>query len=197
MNLIFATNNAHKLEEAREILGRSGLKTAIGGLRDIGCTDDIPETAPSLEGNALQKAVYVADRYGTDCFADDTGLEIEALDGRPGVYSARYAGENCSFDDNIEKVLAELGNRPDRKACFRTVICLIFKGKTYYFEGRVEGNILKARKGKGGFGYDPVFQPAGHEKTFAEMSMEEKNRLSHRGAALRKMAQFLGKKYEI
>ncbi|HRY31622.1 MAG TPA: RdgB/HAM1 family non-canonical purine NTP pyrophosphatase [Bacteroidales bacterium] len=193
MKLVFATNNMHKLQEAREVLRHHGLLTKISGLKEIGCNTDIPETAPSLEGNALQKAVYVSDRYGTDCFADDTGLEIEALGGRPGVYSARYAGEGCSFDDNIDKILAELGDRPDRKAAFRTVICLIIHGEIHYFEGRVEGNILHARKGKGGFGYDPVFQPAGHEKTFAEMNMEEKNRLSHRGNALRKMVQFLAK----
>lgn len=188
--IIFATNNPHKLEEARAIL--SG-KVKVLSLSDIGCHDDIPETAETLEGNALIKAHWVKDKYGFDCFADDTGLMVEALNGAPGVYSARYAGDHCSPDDNIALLLNNLKGEKNRKAKFCTVVALIFNGKEYLFEGSVEGHISEKHCGKAGFGYDPVFFPDNSKESFAEMSPEEKNAMSHRGRAMSKLAQFLEK----
>ena len=189
MKILFATNNQHKLKEIREITG-SDLE--IVSLDQVDFTGEIPEDEATLAGNARQKAHYIHDRLGLNCFADDTGLEIEALDGRPGVYSARYAGEGCSFSDNINKVLLELDGVENRKACFRCVIALIYDGRTFEFEGRVDGHITKERKGDAGFGYDPVFIPDGHTQTFAEMPPYLKNGISHRGRAMRKMVRFLG-----
>lgn len=188
MKLVFATNNKHKLTEVRSLVDGS---IEIVSLSDIGCSEDIPETAATIEGNASQKAFYVFNKFGIDCFADDTGLEVEALNGRPGVYSARYAGEGCSFDDNIDKILLELKGIKNRSACFRTVISLIINGVEHQFEGRVDGLLLEERRGIKGFGYDPVFQPSGSDKTFAEMSPEMKNKISHRGIAVRKLVDFL------
>lgn len=188
MKLIFATNNKHKLEEAQSILKNY---VEIVSLKDIGCYEDIPETADTLEGNALQKAHYIYNRYHQNCFADDTGLEIDALNNRPGVYSARYAGENCNFEDNMDKVLKELENNPHRQAKFRTVIALLLNGKEYLFEGKVEGEILTFKKGVQGFGYDPIFKPADFDCTFAEMDIATKNSISHRGLAMQQMLAFL------
>ncbi len=165
----------------------------IKSLNDIGLAGDIPETADTLDGNALQKAQWVYERTGLDCFADDTGLEVEALDGRPGVYSARYAGEHCSFDDNINKMLSEMQGKTNRRACFRTVICLIENGEPRYFEGRVDGQILTERYGKEGFGYDPIFMPDRFAVSFAEMPLEVKNHISHRGKAVAKLVEYLKK----
>ena len=190
MKLIFATNNKHKLEEAQSILKNY---VEIVSLKDIGCYEDIPETADTLEGNALQKAHFVYNRYHQNCFADDTGLEIIALNNRPGVYSARYAGENCNFEDNMDKVLKELENNPHRQAKFRTVIALLLNGKEYLFEGKVEGEILTFKKGVQGFGYDPIFKPADFDCTFAEMDSTTKNSISHRGLAMQQMLEFLSK----
>jgi XTP/dITP diphosphohydrolase len=186
--LIFATNNAHKLEEVRAML--QPLYSIIS-LDEIGCHDDIPETAETLEGNALIKAQFVFDKYGLDCFADDTGLEIDALNGEPGVYSARYAGEACIPEGNIKKVLQLLGDSADRNARFRTSIALILEGKIHYFEGKVEGNIEFSPKGEQGFGYDPIFTPQGYDKSFAQLSAGEKNEISHRGLAIKKLVEFL------
>ena len=188
MELVFATNNRHKLEEVRLIAGKNH---KINGLDTLNCYDDIPETADTLQGNALLKATYVYDRYGCNCFADDTGLEIEALDGRPGVYSARYAGEGCAFEDNIKKVLTELKGVTNRRACFKTVIALILAEKKYFFEGTIHGQIIEQGRGIAGFGYDPVFIPDGYDKTFAEMEANEKNSISHRAIAMQKMIFFL------
>ena len=188
MELIFATNNAHKLREIREIAGD---RYPVLSLADVRIDAEIPETSDTLEGNAVQKARFIHDRTGKDCFADDTGLEIDALDGRPGVYSARYAGEGCSFADNVRKVLAEMEGAAMRSARFRCVICLILDGREHLFEGRVEGEILTAPEGEGGFGYDPVFRPEGSTASFAVMPPEEKNRISHRGRAARAMMDFL------
>ena len=186
--LIFATNNAHKLEEVRAMLQP---QYSIISLDEIGCHDDIPETADTLEGNALIKAKYIFDKYGLDCFADDTGLEIDALNGEPGVYSARYAGEACIPEDNIKKVLQLLGDNADRNARFRTSIALILEGKIHYFEGKVEGYIESSPKGEQGFGYDPIFTPQGYDKSFAQLSAGEKNEISHRGLAIKKLVEFL------
>ena len=188
MNLIFASNNRHKLDEIRTLTKQ---KYTIISLSDIGCQDEIPEEQPDLLGNALQKARYIYCKYQKNCFADDTGLEIEALNGRPGVYSARYAGEQCSFEDNMNKVLGEMIDVPNRRACFRTVIALILDEKEYIFEGRVDGIILKEKHGEEGFGYDPIFQPENFSKSFAQMEMDEKNSISHRGRALAKLIDFL------
>jgi len=189
MKLVFATNNKHKLEEIRHILNRSDIE--IVSLNDIGFDEEIPETAETLEGNALQKARYIYERYHLNCFADDTGLEVECLSGAPGVYSARYAGEECDFDDNINKLLAEMADSVNRSACFKTVIALILDGKEHLFQGKICGEILPERKGSMGFGYDPLFQPIGYEKTFAEMNPEEKNNISHRYLAMQGMRDFL------
>ena len=189
--LIFSTNNKHKIHEVREIIGSD---IVLKSLADVGLEGDIPETADTLQGNALQKAQWVWERTGTDCFADDTGLEVEALGGAPGVYSARYAGEHCSFDDNINKLLAALEGKTNRRACFRTVICLIEQGVPRYFEGRVDGVILTERYGKEGFGYDPIFMPDRFAVSFAEMPLEVKNKISHRGLAVQKLCEYLTQK---
>ena len=186
--LVFATNNPHKLEEVRAILGSD---VEVLSLRDIGCTADIPETADTLEGNALLKARFVASSYGVDCFADDTGLEVAALDGAPGVYSARFAGPGCTPADNVRKLLGLMQDAGDRSARFRTVVALIRGGKEYCFEGMVGGTIARTPAGCGGFGYDPVFVPEGHDRTFAELPPAEKNRISHRARAVAKLADFL------
>lgn len=187
--LIFATNNKHKVEEVRAAL--DGI-VEIVTLAEAGLSGEIPETADTLQGNALQKAQWVWDRTHTDCFADDTGLEVDALGGAPGVYSARYAGEHCSFDDNIDKLLAALDGQTNRRADFRTVICLIEGGEPKYFEGRVDGQILMERHSNGeGFGYDPVFMPDRFALSFAEMPLDVKNTISHRGLAVAKLAAHL------
>ena len=189
--LIFATNNKHKVEEVRATL--NGI-VEIVTLSEAGLSGEIPETADTLQGNALQKASWVWERTHTDCFADDTGLEVDALGGAPGVYSARYAGKHCSFDDNIDKLLAALEGERNRKADFRTVICLIENGEVRYFEGRVDGQILTERHTNGeGFGYDPVFMPDRFAVSFAEMPLEVKNSISHRGLAVKKLAEYLGR----
>lgn len=191
--LVMATNNAHKLEEVRQILcGRY----TVNGLKEIGCEEDIPETAQTLQGNALHKARYIHEHYGFDCFADDTGLEVEALGGAPGVYTARFGqmngyGESHDAEANIQCLLDKLKEESNRRARFRTVIALIIKGEEHLFEGIVEGEILTEPCGKSGFGYDPVFAPEGRGVTFAEMPAEEKNRISHRGRAVEKLAQWL------
>ena len=212
MKIVFATNNQHKLSEIRSILGDS---IEVLSLNDIGCDVDIPETGTTLEENALQKAQYVYDHYHIDCFADDTGLEVDALNGAPGVYSARYAsmasdsGQTCpaSHDSeaNMTRLLKELGNNNNRKARFRTVIALIHKKdvcpcgctsikEIHKFEGIIEGEIIRERRGGEGFGYDPIFQPDGYDQTFAELGMEIKNHISHRARATQKLADFLLKK---
>jgi len=193
MKIVFATNNQHKLAEVRQILGE---RFEVVGLKDIGCHEDIPETAETLEGNAQQKAHYVKEHYGLDCFADDTGLEVAALDGAPGVHSARYAelfgkGETHDSDANMNLLLNNLEEKTDRSARFRTVIALIYKGQEYLFEGICPGKILHERHGSEGFGYDPIFQPTGFDQSFAQMSAEEKNAISHRGRATQKLAEFL------
>ena len=188
MELVFATNNAHKLDEVRQILG-DGFK--VLSLNDIGCHEDIPETADTFQGNALQKARYVKEHYGYDCFADDTGLEVKALDGAPGVHSARYAGDHDS-EANMTKLLHELEKKSDRSAQFRTVIALILNGQEVLFEGIVTGQIATERHyGDGGFGYDPIFVPDGYAETFSQMSAQGKNLISHRGRAVRKLADYL------
>ncbi len=191
MELVFATHNRHKLEEAVAIVGAS---FDVKGLTELGCFEEIPETADSLLGNALQKAEFVHQKYGVNCFSDDTGLEIEALDGRPGVYSARYAGPDCNFADNVRKVMSEMQGVTNRKACFKTVVALILNGERYFFEGRVDGEIIHEQRGASGFGYDPIFRPIGFEQTFAEMDETAKNAISHRGIAMQKLADFLKSK---
>ena len=186
--LIFSTNNKHKIHEVRELIGSD---IVLKSLADVGLEGDIPETSDTLQGNALQKAQWVWERTGNDCFADDTGLEVEALGGAPGVYSARYAGEHCSFDDNINKLLAAMEGNTNRRACFRTVICLIEQGVPRYFEGRVDGVILTERYGNEGFGYDPIFMPDRFAVSFAEMPLEVKNKISHRGQAVQKLCDYL------
>ena len=189
--LVFATNNAHKLEEIKNILGD---KVEILSLADIDCHADIPETADTLEGNARQKAMYVYTHYGMDCFADDTGLEVDALEGAPGVHSARYASEKRHDSQaNMEKLLREMEEKNDRKAQFRTIISLIEKGEEKQFEGVVRGEILRERKGNSGFGYDPVFRPEGYDKTFAELGNEIKNKISHRARAVAALCEYLSK----
>lgn len=192
--LIFATNNKHKLQEVREILDGIVQIRSLQEMVDAGYPSlqgDIPETADTLDGNALQKAQWVYDRTGMDCFADDTGLEVNALNGRPGVYSARYAGEHCTFDDNVNKMLGEMADKEDRRACFRTVICLMENGVPRYFEGRVDGQILRERHGAEGFGYDPIFMPDRFAVSFAEMPLEVKNSISHRGVAVKQLVDYL------
>jgi XTP/dITP diphosphohydrolase len=188
MELVFATNNQHKLKELQSILGN---RFKLLSLQDIGCQEEIPEEQPTLEGNARQKAFYIFDKYGYSCFADDTGLEIEALNGEPGVYSARYAGDSKDSQANMDKVLQKLEKINKRNARFRTVISLVLNGNEKQFEGIVEGEIIRQKKGSSGFGYDPVFLAAGCEKTFAEMNMEEKNRISHRARAVQKLVDYL------
>lgn len=189
--LVFATNNAHKLEEIRAILGD---KMEILSLADINCHADIPETANTLEGNAYLKSEYVYNHYGLDCFADDTGLEVEALDGAPGVYSARYAGDGHDSQANMQKLLKEMEEKNNRKAQFRTVISLIEKGEEKLFEGIVRGEITREKRGNSGFGYDPVFQPEGFDVTFAEMGSDVKNKISHRARAVKALCDYLSKK---
>ena len=198
--IVFATNNQHKLDEIRSILGKD---FEVVSLKDIGCTADIPETAGTLEGNALQKAEYVYEHYGLSCFADDTGLEVEALNGAPGVLSARYAGgEGHDSEANMNKLLSELGENNNRHAQFRTVIALILKRdvcpcgctsikQVHRFEGIVKGCITREKSGAEGFGYDPIFQPEGYDKTFAELGMDIKNHISHRAKAVGQLADFL------
>ncbi len=188
--LLFATNNQHKLEEIREILKDH---FTILGLKEFGINEDIPETGKDLAENASIKSHFVFDKFGIDVFSDDTGLEIEALDNRPGVYSARYAGEDGNSEANIKKVLKELGNSNSRKAQFRTVISLILDGKEHQFEGIVKGGITKTKNGESGFGYDPIFIPEGYNETFAGMPIEIKNRISHRARATKKLVDFLAK----
>ena len=195
MKLVFATNNAHKLQEVRQILGS---QFQVVGLADIGCTEDIPETADTLEGNALQKARYVKEHYGFDCFADDTGLEVEALGGAPGVHTARYAelageGDSHSSDANMRLLLRHLENNNNRNARFRTVIALLYQGEEYLFEGICEGTLLTERHGTEGFGYDPIFRPNDFDRCFAEMTASEQNAISHRGRATEQLAAFLKK----
>ena len=187
--LVFATNNAHKLDEIRAILGD---RVEVLSLKDIHCEADIPETADTLEGNAALKAEYIYKNYGLDCFADDTGLEVEALGGAPGVYSARYAGgEGHDSEANMKKLLVELEGKTNRKAQFRTAICLIEDGTKHLFEGVVKGEIIEKKRGCSGFGYDPVFVPEGYTETFAEMGNEEKNKISHRARATQKLCDYL------
>ncbi|MCD7899417.1 MAG: non-canonical purine NTP diphosphatase [Bacteroides sp.] len=186
--LVFATNNLHKLEEVAAILGDN---IELLSLKDIHCDVDIPETADTLEGNALLKSEYVYNNYGLDAFADDTGLEIEALNNEPGVYSARYAGEDKSSQANMLKVLDKLQGVENRKAQFRTVISLLLNGKPYLFEGIIQGKIIEEKRGEAGFGYDPIFMPDGFDQTFAELGNEIKNKISHRAIAVNKLCEFL------
>lgn len=190
MQLVFATNNLHKIKEISAIIGK---QFSILSLKDINCFEDIPETKETIAGNALQKAEYIFSKFGYNCFADDTGLEITSLDNRPGVYSARYAGENKSFEDNMNKVLSEMKDIENREASFKTTIALILDGKKYLFEGVIQGNIIKEKRGSNGFGYDPIFMPFGYEQTFAELSEETKNKISHRAIATKKLIDFLKK----
>ena len=210
MRIVFATNNQHKLSEIRQILGS---RVEVLSLKDIGCDVDIPETGSTLEENALQKAQYVYDNYHIDCFADDTGLEVDALAGAPGVYSARYAaigpigpigpispispispiGPTHDFEANMARLLRELGENNNRRARFRTVIALIQQGEVHEFEGIVNGQIIRERRGGEGFGYDPIFQPDGYDQTFAELGIEIKNQISHRARATAKLCDFLTK----
>ena len=186
-NLIFATNNAHKLDEVRSILGS---RFTVKSLKEIGCEADIPETADTLEGNALMKARFLYEKYGVDCFADDTGLEVTALGGAPGVHTARYAGNHDS-EANMNKLLNELEKKSDRSAQFRTVIALIIEGKEFLFEGIVKGSIAKEKAGDGGFGYDPIFIPDGFSQTFSQMGHDSKNHISHRALAVEKLYNYL------
>lgn len=188
MKLVFATNNRHKLEEVRAILGN---KIEVLSLNDIDCHDDIPETADTLEGNALIKARYIHEKFGVDCFADDTGLEVEALNGEPGVYSARYAGEDCNPEANMYKLLQNLTGENNRNAQFRTVIALIIEGDEFLFDGIVRGRISEERMGSAGFGYDPIFVPDGYEESFAQMAAEQKNAISHRSRAASALNDYL------
>ncbi|MCA1741406.1 MAG: non-canonical purine NTP diphosphatase [Bacteroidales bacterium] len=191
MELIFATNNKHKINEISDLLDNN---FKILGLADVNITEDIPEDAETLAENALFKAKFVHDRTGLNVFADDTGLEVDALGGAPGVYSARYAGKGRSFDDNINKLLEQMADAEDRRARFRTVIALILEGNEHLFEGTVEGVITRERRGNGGFGYDPVFLPDGCDRTFAEIPLSEKNRISHRARAMRRLLAFLNER---
>ena len=188
MKIVFATNNAHKLDEVRQVVGD---KFSLVSLRECGIVEDIPENEPTLEGNALAKARYIYARTGADCFADDTGLEVDALGGEPGVRSARYATDGHDDEANKRLLLERLKGVENRAAQFRTAVALIMGGKEYLFEGIVRGRIATEQHGEGGFGYDPLFVPEGYDRTFAQMSAEEKNAISHRGRAVRKLAEFL------
>lgn len=190
--IVFATNNTHKLEEVASILGES---YEVMSLREIGCHDDIPETADTFAGNAIQKARYIKEHYGYDCFADDSGLEVDALGGAPGVFSARYSGGGS--EANMEKLLHNLTEKNERGAQFRTVIALLVGEETHLFEGIVRGTIIHERRGEGGFGYDPIFVPEGYDLTFAELGSEVKNRISHRAKAVEKLAEYLCKQLKI
>ncbi len=193
MKLVFATNNRHKLDEIRDILGD---KVKILSLKDIGCFDDIPETADTLEGNALIKARYIYEKFGVDCFADDTGLEVEALGGEPGVYSARYAGEECDSEANMQKLLQNLTGKNNRNAQFRTVIALIINGEENIFNGIVKGRISETKLGNSGFGYDPIFIPEGFSESFAQMTGSMKNSISHRYRATEELNNYLNGKHD-
>jgi XTP/dITP diphosphohydrolase len=193
MKLVFATNNRHKLEEVRAILGN---KIEILSLNDIDCHDDIPETADTLEGNALIKARYIYEKFGVDCFADDTGLEVEVLNGEPGVYSARYAGEECNPEANMYKLLQNLTGKNNRNAQFRTVIALIIKGEEKLFNGIVKGTISNEKMGNAGFGYDPIFIPEGFSESFAQMTSDMKNSISHRYRATEELSNYLKQQYD-
>ncbi|MGP1377728.1 MAG: non-canonical purine NTP diphosphatase [Prevotella veroralis] len=189
MKIVFATNNKHKLEEIKDILGKD---FEIVSLAEIGCHEDIPETGLTLEENARQKSTYIVEHYSHDCFADDTGLEVDALNGEPGVHSARYAeGTDHDSEANMRKLLSKMSNVKDRTARFRTVISLIINGVEHQFEGRVEGRIATEKHGKEGFGYDPIFIPEGYDKSFAELGEEVKNQISHRARAVKKLAEYL------
>jgi XTP/dITP diphosphohydrolase len=188
IRLCFATNNANKLAEIRSKVGD---KFMIISLKDIGCEEELPETRDTIEGNAAQKAQYVFQKYQTPCFADDTGLEIDFLDGRPGVYSARYAGPHCSPEDNMTKILGEMQGADNRKASFKTVIHLCLTDSEKAFTGIIKGNIRENKSGEKGFGYDPIFEPEGYSITFAEMDMDTKNNISHRGKAVQQLIDFL------
>ena len=188
MKLVFATNNLNKLKEVQAIVPSH---IQLLSLVDINCTEDIPETAPTIEGNAIQKATYIKEHYGYDCFADDTGLEVQVLDGEPGVYSARYAGEAKDANANMDKLLENLKEKENRKAQFKTVIALYINEKLETFTGICEGSIISQKKGELGFGYDPIFSPDGYLETFAELTLGEKNRISHRARAVKKLVAFL------
>jgi XTP/dITP diphosphohydrolase len=187
LKLVFATNNKNKLKEVQAML----TNFEIVSLADINCFDDIPETADTLEGNAILKANYVTEKFGLNCFADDTGLEVEALNNEPGVYSSRYAGEENNSEKNMQKLLSELGDNQNRNAQFKTAIALNINKKQYIFEGICKGQILKEKKGTAGFGYDPIFMPNGYNKSFAEMDLKEKGAISHRGKAVQELVHFL------
>lgn len=187
-SIVFATANPHKVREVTELLQG---KFQIISLKDIGCEEDVPETSPTIAGNALQKAQYVHQHYHVDCFSEDTGLEVEALNGEPGVYSARYAGPSRDADANMALVLERLKGHNNRKARFKTVIALILNGEEHLFEGIVKGTILEEKMGTDGFGYDPIFQPTGYDTSFGQMSSDEKNKISHRARALEKLVAFL------
>jgi XTP/dITP diphosphohydrolase len=188
MTLVFATANQNKVKEIQALIPDS---IKLLGLKDIGCEEEIPETQLTIEGNAAQKAFYVYEKYHHNCFADDTGLEVEALDNRPGVLSARYAGEAKNASDNMDKILAELKNESNRRARFKTIISLVVDGEETQFEGVVEGSILKEKRGEKGFGYDPIFLPDGSDRSFSEMSVDEKNKISHRALAVNKLVAYL------
>lgn len=186
--LVFATNNAHKLDEVREIVKDT---IEVLSLKDIGCNEDIAETGKTLEENALIKVRYIKEKYGYDSFGDDTGLEVDALNGAPGVYSARYAGDGHDAKANMKKLLEEMDGKENRSARFRSVIALIMDGKEYLFDGKIEGKIIKEERGSAGFGYDPVFLPEGYSETFAELGADVKNKISHRALAVKKLSEFL------
>lgn len=188
MKIVFASNNQNKILEIQSMLPES---IQILSLESIGCLEEIPETSETIEGNAILKANYVTQNYGFDCFADDTGLEVDALNGEPGVYSARYAGEERNADNNMNKLLDELADETNRSAQFKTVIALNLKGKQYLFEGVASGEIIKEKIGNGGFGYDPIFKPTNYDETFAQLSLELKNEISHRGKATKALLEFL------
>lgn len=188
MQLVFATNNINKLREVQSLIPNH---IKLLSLEEIGCYEDVPETQETIEGNAIQKATYIKEKYGYDCFADDTGLEVDILDGAPGVYSARYAGEQRSSEDNIQKILKNMDNATNRKAQFKTVIALEFKGNQHLFTGICKGEITHQKIGDHGFGYDPIFKAEGYDQTFAEISLEEKNKIGHRGKAVQLLINFL------
>lgn len=190
IQIVFATNNLNKLNEVQAMLQTN---IHILSLLDIGCTEDIPETQPTIEGNAIQKAQYIKDHYGYDCFADDTGLEVEALNNEPGVYSARYAGAQRNADDNMTLLLKNLENKTNRNARFKTVIALLLNNQLHTFTGICKGEITQQKRGDKGFGYDPIFKPLGYDQTFAEMSLDEKNQIGHRGKAIRQLVDFFCK----
>ena len=190
MQLVFASNNPNKIKEIQQLLPKS---IQILSLEDIGCYEEIPETAETIEGNAILKANYITSNYGYDCFADDTGLEVDALNGAPGVYSARYAGEQKDANDNMDKLLLELKDKSNRKANFKTVICLNLNGTQQLFTGIINGKIIDEKIGTNGFGYDPIFTAEGHQKTFAQLTLEEKAQISHRGIAVAQLIAFLSK----